>query len=161
MCNIKKCSKCGEIKDLEFFHNDSSKSLGKCNHCKECRKIIPKLSENETLFIFDKKRCSICKEVKLTNCFGKSKDSKLGFKPHCKTCDKLKREKIVFEIQEVEEKVCSGCNTLFPKSKFNKDKYPNLQSLNLFFKFSSINKFISSVCFVTLGKNSPSVNNRS
>lgn len=123
MCNIKKCSKCGEIKDLEFFHNDSSKSLGKCNHCKECRKIIPKLSENETLFIFDKKRCSICKEVKLTNCFGKSKDSKLGFKPHCKTCDKLKREKIVFEIQEIEEKVCSGCNTLLPKSQFNKDKY--------------------------------------
>ena len=123
MCNIKKCSKCGETKDLKFFHNDSSKSSGKCNHCKECRKIIPKLSENGTLFIFSKKRCSICKEIKLTDCFGKLKDSKLGFKPHCKTCDKLKREKIVFEIQEVKEKVCSGCNILFPKSQFNKDKY--------------------------------------
>lgn len=123
MYSTKKCSRCGETKCLEFFHNDSSKILGKCNHCKECRKITPKLTENGVLFTLGKKRCTICKEIKVVTCFGKYKNSKLGIKYHCKTCDKLQREKIVVEKQEVEEKICSGCNTLLSRNQFNKDKY--------------------------------------
>lgn len=34
---VKRCTKCGEIKSLDDFHNDSHKKSGKHSWCKPCK----------------------------------------------------------------------------------------------------------------------------
>jgi len=49
MCEegFKKCSKCGEVKPVEWFSRDKSKKGGRCNHCKACRKQYHKQYREE------------------------------------------------------------------------------------------------------------------
>lgn len=43
--NMKKCSKCQEIKNLDEFTNDKTKKSGKRSHCKFCQKKYRKQSD--------------------------------------------------------------------------------------------------------------------
>ena len=38
MCETKKCSKCGEVKDLREFHKNASRKTGASDECKICIK---------------------------------------------------------------------------------------------------------------------------
>lgn len=80
------CSKCKEIKGINFFRKDKSKRFGVRNICNICdnkkyqRKTpIPEILEEGM------KRCSKCKVIKKTSFFCRSKNS---YRAECKDCKK-------------------------------------------------------------------------
>lgn len=77
---MKKCSKCGQIKDLSSFHRDKAKRDGYKSVCKQCRskkKFRIKLSENRKRF--DKNiNTSIYRAIK-SNKSGRMWENLLGY----------------------------------------------------------------------------------
>lgn len=146
MCNSKKkCSKCGEEKDLCEFHNDKSKSDGKRSECKSCildqiRKVNntdPKkyrISQKERKELFEKglKRCGFCKEEKDLCEFNNNKRNKDGKRNECKSCvldfnrkikniDPKKHRLSKKQIQKLDrQKIqrCSCCKEIKPFDDF-------------------------------------------
>jgi len=62
---LKKCSKCLDIKNIELFDNNKSKKDGLNNHCKQCRKLY-RLNNSENIkksnskyYLNNQKECHI------------------------------------------------------------------------------------------------------
>ena len=100
---MKKCGKCGEIKDKSEFHKRAVAKDGLIGKCKDCIKILkPKYHKNylknktRKFIDYDKldiseKTCSMCKKTKDVREFSRnSLITKLnyGLRLYCKTCDK-------------------------------------------------------------------------
>jgi len=80
---MKKCSKCGETKELdEFFKSSQSKD----NHRSCCKKCD--LSRKIDYIEVEYKKCAKCSKTKSNKEFSKSVNSKTGLKSHCKSCAK-------------------------------------------------------------------------
>ena len=102
----KKCTKCGEFKSLDDFHNLKSSKDGKQFRCKICRKEYKKKCDEEIkknkrdnistldfikLFHLNNglKKCKKCEEVKSLDEFNNSAKGKNGKNSQCRNCNKL------------------------------------------------------------------------
>lgn len=84
---IKRCSRCGEIKPVESFHRDKSRSDGLFPHCRDCvRADKLKVANNPTPTSDLVRQCRICGEVKFLKMFPPSRSCKDGISTRCRTC---------------------------------------------------------------------------
>ena len=97
MTKEKKCSKCGEVRGVEFFGKDRCRPDGvrcQCKVCaKKCRQEGPKVRAERrelenALFLSGKKTCTKCGEIKGLECFSKHKRMRDGLATNCKSCFK-------------------------------------------------------------------------
>lgn len=81
MKNMKKCSRCGKVKDVGEFHKRGKDKFQP--RCKECRSVA-----NPIYHMEDKKYCPQCEETKDKNGdnWQKSCDTKDGWQGICKEC---------------------------------------------------------------------------
>lgn len=159
MCNSKKkCSICGEEKDLCEFHNRKKSKDGKSIWCKSCqlewyRKkngVDPKnyrISRKEKQELFEKglKICYKCKEIKGLCEFNNHKRTKDGKESLCKSCKldyerkrngvnpknyTLEKEKRKQELFEKGLKKCPKCKEIKDLNEFgdNNEKKDNKHS---------------------------------
>jgi hypothetical protein len=90
MSELKKCSKCKEIKNTSFFYKNKSKSMGISNQCKDCCKKYEKDNEAITLrkqiYLkeYNKKNKEKIKEVK-----------QIYYKKYLKEYRRKNKEKII------------------------------------------------------------------
>jgi hypothetical protein len=82
----KKCSRCGEEKDLSEFYKDKSKPDGHESLCKKCRYTKKNQEENIWFDSNTKKRCIKCGLVKDIGKFYKSKNRKNELDCYCIEC---------------------------------------------------------------------------
>ena len=114
-----KCLECGEVKNIDYFHENCNSKIGYIRVCKECyyklhidknnkAEIIKKREEKkiqkeeikkqrekgnkekEELFADGKIECKQCSEIKDLDCFSKSKEYKNGYSSFCKDCKRWK-----------------------------------------------------------------------
>ena len=90
----KKCSRCGNIKNVNDFHKSKQRKDGLYVHCKECRakqrnktdKRHFSYDKQARLFAQGKKKCPKCSNIKNVDDFHKTKQRKDGLCGHCKEC---------------------------------------------------------------------------
>ena len=122
LSDLKKCSKCGEEKDLSHFVRDKKNYDGFRSSCKECRK-----KHLESIKIKDKPKiealtCRICKEIKTISNFKKCATNISGYNNRCKECLSKQREKSKYSNKiSIEEKTCSTCKQKKDISRFYKN----------------------------------------
>lgn len=92
---MKKCTKCGEIKETNLFCKNKRKDDGLSSVCRSCSHIessinYQKRKEKNKLPIinidYGCKKCSKCGEIKELSDFYKNKSKKDGFCSSCKSC---------------------------------------------------------------------------
>jgi hypothetical protein len=89
---MKKCSKCGELKDFSRFYRRKDSPSGLRNQCKNChRDYIKKWKKEgpnkiEYQDSDDKKQCRRCMKILDVDNFGRCKNTKDGLKSRCKYC---------------------------------------------------------------------------
>lgn len=93
---MKRCSKCGEMKPLDEFHNDKWSKDGKQARCKACRKV-----HDATRTTHDKKptqpipvtkMCAGCGEEKPLDAFAhRHKRGNVVPRSRCRACEKAER----------------------------------------------------------------------
>lgn len=122
----KRCSKCGEIKQLSEFSWDKNTKDGLCTSCKACVCAYAKYRLSPDFVPFDPinrakdgmKRCIVCGVVKEVSCFYADKKRKDGLQTCCKECgkerkrvrDEQKREEFKTRHLEFEgTKICTIC----------------------------------------------------
>ena len=110
----KKCTKCGEVKTLDEFHNSIKKKNGKRNECKCCRTLYdkkiyekkknPDISRLQLIKLHNQnnglKKCTNCAEVKSLDDFYNDKKRKDGKQCNCKICNKEYTNKNRQKIKE-------------------------------------------------------------
>jgi len=112
---MKRCTRCGEVKDISFFHADKTNNYGYSTHCKTCKKIYYQSADgkykeykngakkrgykfNLTKDQFKKfwqKPCYYCGDAIKTIGLDRV-DNKIGYEvsnivPCCSTCNGFKR----------------------------------------------------------------------
>lgn len=90
---IKKCTKCGVIKNLSEFHNDKNRKGGKACWCKECncahvREYTARnnAKKPKPIYFSGIKLCTKCMEWKDNNKFGVNKNKGGTLNSWCKLC---------------------------------------------------------------------------
>lgn len=130
MIIIKKCTKCGEIKDESefYFGHTRNKYMAEC---KECRRAIDKnkREEKKKLLINGLRKCKKCGEIKSISLFSKH-DSEGRYRIHCNDCLINKEE---LKKQEEKFKKCTKCKSEKPVEQFGK----RYNSKNKTYKFNS------------------------
>ena len=130
---MKKCSKCGEVKNSSEFSKQSDKPSGLRSHCKVCTrnwnlKYYKKIYSRTNIESPKKKRCSLCKEVKNSSEFPKNKGLLSGLSSWCRPCESIKtkerydrlRGRAVIETPI--QKRCPKCKKIRKCNDFYKDK---------------------------------------
>lgn len=94
---IKKCSKCGQIKTLDNFPKRPERKIGVRPECKDCfnaKKRENRKKLNPKNIIEDGyKQCSKCKDIKEVFNFGKDSNTVDKLKRYCKNCRKNESDK--------------------------------------------------------------------
>lgn len=127
---MKKCNKCQNIKEYQYYFKDKSKKDGYHTICKDCTKISKIKNCDGVKLIIENKKCSICKLLLHVNNFTKLKYSKDGYNNFCKSCrkqtDKLRKElnKIPLKIENF-QKLCEKCSLYKNSSEFRINKKSN------------------------------------
>jgi hypothetical protein len=119
----KKCSKCGEVKELSEYYGNGSYS-----RCKECIKkqyderFIPKPKIIKPEPKKGYKFCPYCKTEKLLSEFSSSKIYSDGLSQRCKKCNRDYQNKRYIKKEKPEcgegFKYCLKCKTIKPISEF-------------------------------------------
>lgn len=131
----KKCSKCKEIKDLNFFHNLKTGKFGKHSNCKLCRNNYRKNLKylkpiNGTI------KCEKCHIIKNVIEFYADKSKSTGLQSYCKSCQK---EKIYESYSKLEGYITKILKLL--KTKCIKQKLEiNLSQSDILDIFNNQNK---------------------
>jgi len=89
---IKKCSKCGKVKDFDEFSKNASSKDGKLSRCKSCVKEYyaqrKAILQRDGYKVITEKKCGKCGEVKNLDEFSKNTNTKDGKQSRCKSCRK-------------------------------------------------------------------------
>jgi 5-methylcytosine-specific restriction endonuclease McrA len=87
----KKCSKCGEVKELGEFYKNSRNKDGYRNDCKVCFKAYCKNLRNKWKKESTQgtKKCPRCRKEKSLKNFHKDSTTKSGYRIYCKLCVNL------------------------------------------------------------------------
>jgi len=114
MNQTKKCTKCGEVKNISEFGKDKKHKDGLRYECKECRnKYCRDLNKyhRPTKIIAREgyKYCSKCKSEKLKSEFGKHTRSKDGLRYECKQCRHDSHVSTAKPKAKFGYKFCFGC----------------------------------------------------
>lgn len=94
--NSKKCSKCLEVKTLDYFSKESKLLFGVSSRCRECKtsnshRPFKKWTKEEILsWPSEHKACMSCKEIKPFDSFHKNNNGQIfGLASDCKECRKV------------------------------------------------------------------------
>lgn len=87
LAGLKKCNKCGEVKEIEQFISESGARFFYCVSCMKARAKGVKKRFDE-LFELGLRNCTKCKTVKPFSDFNKLKTGRGGFGYVCKLCNK-------------------------------------------------------------------------
>lgn len=94
MRSNKKCSTCGENKDIKYFsfRTDTNKFRDQCKKCHKGYKTdkYDKIKNIKSLLKDNLKQCSKCKETKKLNEFNNDKSTITRKTSHCKNCISLR-----------------------------------------------------------------------
>jgi hypothetical protein len=87
---IKKCTKCGNEKELKYFsfRNDTKKYRSQCRKCSKgySRLLGDSQKEIDLALSLGKKRCGKCTDEKSISEFHKDKYTRTGYASECKKC---------------------------------------------------------------------------
>jgi len=139
----KKCSKCGETKELDKFHNKKGGRLGRSACCKICvsKKLKEKTKANNPNYkpkiIREKeelqegeRRCLCCLEVKNKIDFCKRGDGTNGLKSRCKKCEnEISRNRYIKNKDAVLKK---------QRVDYEKNKAKKLKSCSMYYEENKI-----------------------
>lgn len=90
---MKKCTKCGLVKELTDFAKDKGQKSGlKCS-CRECFRAYKQEIANREKIIPAEKKCCRCKVTKPASDFYKSSHQQSGLFSSCKACEISRIEK--------------------------------------------------------------------
>ena len=129
----KRCSRCGEQKELGAFRKNTASRDGLQSSCKPCRNAVDaarkrKLRTGEIPYIeVHEKVCTQCQECLSVTAFAKDRKCRDGLQCWCKVCQKAaqierasKRRTGEIPYIEVHEKVCTQCQECLPATAFTK-----------------------------------------
>lgn len=100
MTELKKCSKCGELKEAttEHFYKKKNVKSGLTAMCKECILLTRRKGNNNSIDRrvdkYGNKACTVCGEIKpyTQEFFYKKKGNKYGLASDCKECSRKRRK---------------------------------------------------------------------
>jgi len=105
----KKCSKCGEVKELEEFHRDRRKPDGRRSRCKPCLNGPRRVRKKSEPATEGEKKCARCGETKHVEEFHRDRSRPDGRNSRCKQCqlDYIRSNR--HEPSTEGEKKCTRC----------------------------------------------------
>lgn len=125
----KVCTKCKQEKDISNYSLEKRRN-GYRPRCKSCaeedRQEYYTKIKNRLPIICETYTCSVCNKELPYNNYSKNKKKINGISSTCKKCTSVlhkKYDKPKETYIEVEEKVCTVCNELKPKSDYFKNSY--------------------------------------
>lgn len=129
MCELKKCTKCLQEKDLDSFGKSKKTKSGKQQQCKSCILVQSKIASSKIAMSeygkFPNKVCCKCGIDKPIEQFSNCNSTKDGKMYDCKECRKRfhtpKREGVVV-FSDREERKCSKCELIKPFVDFYESK---------------------------------------
>ncbi len=123
--DVKRCSRCHEIKPASAFSKRSGRKSGLQSRCKSCnveyraerpRKVFEAYPEFKT--------CNKCNQNLPSSDFTKKSGSSDGLGYTCRACERLRHERRAAAPKKiVEAKVCSACGDFKAISEFSVHKY--------------------------------------
>jgi|688.fasta_scaffold288506_2 hypothetical protein len=123
--DVKRCSRCHEIKPASAFSKRSDRKSGLQSRCKSCDVEYRAERPKKVLESYpDFKTCNKCNQNLPSSDFNKKSDSSDGLGHTCRACERLRHERRAATPKKiVEAKVCSACGDLKAISEFSLHKY--------------------------------------
>ena len=115
---MKRCSKCGKLKDESEFPKDRTRKDGLHQRCKACKNAYSRQryknkqeSKTDTTGNKNLKRCSDCGELKARSEFSKDRTKKDGLYHLCKVCRSAYRRKNKGALKDTQKRKKSTLST--------------------------------------------------
>ncbi len=117
--DVKRCTKCDEIKQKIEFNKCSKNKSGITGQCKSCIKSYHDNRKNLSKTLIENKKCDNCNEIKHASEFNKNCNATDGLCKQCKICQSRIRSNTKNKNKTVVEiKTCASCGCVKSVSDF-------------------------------------------